>query len=78
MININKIWTLIPEEQREKFLASKDVNNCPVVDVTQFGYFGVIARGYMPTAPIIIKARYFSQIAEEKIKEAKGACVLVK
>eukprot|EP00703_Trepomonas_sp_PC1_P003745 JAP92861.1 Ribosomal protein L27a [Trepomonas sp. PC1] len=78
MININKIWTLIPEEQREKFLATKDANNCPVVDVTQFGYFGVIARGYMPEAPIIVKARYFSQIAEEKIKGAKGACVLVK
>lgn len=76
-INVNKLWTIIPEEQREKFLAAKDAANAPVIDVTKYGYFGVIGRGDIPECPIIVKARSFSEKAEEKIKNAKGVCVLV-
>jgi large subunit ribosomal protein L27Ae len=31
----------------------------------------------MPEQPVIVKARFFSRKAEEKIKAAGGVCVLV-
>lgn len=76
-INVNRLWALIPEEQREQFLKAKDPARAPVLDVTQYGYFSVLGRGHMPECPIIVKARSFSADAEKKIKEAKGTCVLV-
>ena len=77
MINVNRLWALIPEEQRKQFLDRKDANKAPVIDVTAFGYFGVMGRGYLPECPLIVKARNFTAEAEAKIKAAKGACVLI-
>jgi large subunit ribosomal protein L27Ae len=36
----------------------------------------VTGKGRLPGYPIIVKAKYFSKGAEEKIKAAGGACVL--
>ena len=41
------------------------------------GYFKVLGKGILPKVPVVIKAKYFSRIAEEKIKAAGGACVLI-
>lgn len=49
----------------------------PVIDVTQFGYYGVLGAGAKLTHPVIVKARSFSKLAEKKIKNANGACMLV-
>eukprot|EP01133_Synstelium_polycarpum_P011625 gene11625-13571_t len=72
----SKIWTLVPETVR-KTLATKADGSAPVVDVTQRGFFKVLGHGILPNQPIIVKARYFSKIAEKKIKAAGGACVLI-
>ncbi|KAL3824880.1 hypothetical protein ACJIZ3_020909 [Penstemon smallii] len=61
-VNIDKIWSMIPQEVRDK--ASKD--NVPLFDVTQFGYF----------KPVVVKAKLVSKVAEKKIKEAGGAVLL--
>lgn len=76
-LNLNRVWALIPEDQKEKFLAAKSTTAAPVVDVTKFGFFKVIGRGELPQCPIIIKARSFSRDAEKKIKAAGGVPVLV-
>ena len=44
--------------------------------VTEKGFFKVLGKGRLPKAPIVVKARYFSKLAEQKIKEAGGACIL--
>lgn len=36
----------------------------------------VLGKGEMPKLPLIVKARFFSKLAEKKIKEAGGACIL--
>jgi large subunit ribosomal protein L27Ae len=36
-----------------------------------------LGKGVLPKQAVIVKAKYFSKLAEEKIKEAGGACVLV-
>ncbi|KAF2068797.1 hypothetical protein CYY_009882 [Polysphondylium violaceum] len=75
-VSLEKIWTFVPESVR-KSLAEKKDGTAPVVDVTQRGFFKVLGHGILPAQPIIVKARYFSKIAEKKIKAAGGACVLV-
>ncbi|XP_022793790.1 60S ribosomal protein L27a-like [Stylophora pistillata] len=41
------------------------------------GYYKVLGKGLLPKQPVIVKAKFFSRRAEEKIKEVGGACVLV-
>lgn len=47
-----------------------------VLNVTDAGYFKVLGKGLLPKIPLIVKARYVSKLAEEKIREAGGAVVL--
>ena len=69
IMNGAKLWTLVPESE----LNSKQA---PVVDCTSKGFSKVLAKGQLPQKPIIVKAKFFSRRAEEKIKKAGGVCVL--
>ena len=73
-INIDKVWTLVTEKSRALSAANKD--RVPVIDVTKAGFFKVLGKGFLPTQPVVIKAKFFSKIAERKIKAVGGACVL--
>ena len=73
-INVDKLWTLVPEEVRinaEKLTAKDPV---PVIDCVQNGFFKVLGRGELPKIPMIVRAKDFSASAEKKIKEAGGVC----
>jgi large subunit ribosomal protein L27Ae len=35
-----------------------------------------LGKGLIPKQPVIVKAKFFSRKAEEKIKEVGGCCVL--
>lgn len=73
-INLDKLWTLVPEEMRVASKAKKDM--APVLDVTEQGFFKVLGKGGLPDQPLIVKAKFFSKGAEKKIKAAGGACIL--
>ena len=75
VVNLDKVWLLVSEETRKEYAAKKDV--APVIDVTQHGFFKVLGRGELPNQPLIVKAKFFTKLAEQKIKAAGGACVLV-
>jgi large subunit ribosomal protein L27Ae len=76
-INLDRIWTLVSEQTREKYAkANPDKDAVPVIDVTQAGFFKVLGKGILPKQPMIVKAKFFSKGAEEKIKAVGGACVL--
>jgi large subunit ribosomal protein L27Ae len=47
---------------------------CLIAIGTQ-GYYKVLGKGELPAAPVIVKARFFSRKAEEKIKAVGGVCV---
>ena len=66
----------VPTAQ-ERVKAAKDTSKAPVIDVTQHGLFKVLGKGRMPAQPIVVKAKFFSKLAEKKIKENGGACQLV-
>jgi len=75
IVNIDKLWSLLPQEVKDKALKSKDT--APLIDVTQYGYFKVLGKGVLPeNQPFVVKAKLISKIAEKKIKEAGGAVVL--
>ncbi|GAA5857345.1 hypothetical protein JCM3775_003661 [Rhodotorula graminis] len=75
VVNVDKLATLIPAEQRDGLTASSTV--VPVIDTLAAGYGKVLAKGRLPAYPIIVKARYVSRRAEEKIKANGGAVSIV-
>ena len=40
------------------------------------GYYKLLGKGRLPKQPVIVKAKFFSKSAEDKIKAVGGACVL--
>jgi len=72
-VNIDAIWSLVSEATRNT--QHKD-GKVPVIDCARAGYFKVLGKGVIPHKPVIVKARFFTQKAEEKIKAAGGVCVL--
>eukprot|EP00999_Lentomonas_sp_LEN2_P001591 NODE_2654_length_526_cov_371.924812_g2604_i0.p1 GENE.NODE_2654_length_526_cov_371.924812_g2604_i0~~NODE_2654_length_526_cov_371.924812_g2604_i0.p1 ORF type:complete len:141 (+),score=36.61 NODE_2654_length_526_cov_371.924812_g2604_i0:72-494(+) len=67
-INLDRVHTLATGQ------AAGD--KLPVVNLVNKGYFKLLGKGVVQK-PLIIKARYVSRIAEEKLKAAGGAVVLV-
>lgn len=62
VINVEKLWTLVPPEEKEGLTESSDV--VPVIDVLQHGYAKVLGKGVLPKLPFIVKARFVSERAE--------------
>merc|ERR1719230_1945126 len=63
-VNLDKLWTLVPEEARQNSTAAK----AAVIDVTKAGYFKVLGKGELPNTPCLVKAKEFSKKAEQRIK----------
>lgn len=47
-----------------------------MIDVTKYGISKVLGKGQLPEQPVVVKAKFFSALAEKKIKAVGGACVL--
>jgi len=77
VINLDKLWSLVPAEKREAYLNNKKSDTAPVLDLLSLGYSKVLGKGRLPEIPVVVRARYFSKEAEKKIKEAGGVVELV-
>ena len=62
VINVDKLWTLVPEEQKRGLTENTQV--VPVIDTLRAGYGKVLGNGILPKLPCIVKARFVSAIAE--------------
>lgn len=62
VINIDKLWTLVPVTEREGLTEDSEV--VPVIDTLQHGYGKVLGKGRLPKLPFIVKARFVSAKAE--------------
>ncbi|KAK5207708.1 60S ribosomal protein L28 [Exophiala xenobiotica] len=76
-INLDKLWSLVPEETRDEYVSGKKTDTAPVLDLLPLGYSKVLGKGRIPEIPIVVRARWFSKEAERKIKEAGGVVELV-
>ncbi|KAK9759817.1 60S ribosomal protein L28 [Basidiobolus ranarum] len=74
VVNLDKLWTLVSEQTRVKYSDNKEV--VPVIDTLRAGFGKVLGKGRLPEQPVIVKARYVSRRAEEKIKQTGGVVVL--
>merc|ERR1712013_665081 len=75
IINVEKLWSLLSPHALEYYKEARD--KAPVIDCLRAGHMKVTGKGRLPQQPVIVKARYFTKMAESKIKEAGGCCVLV-
>eukprot|EP01116_Phalansterium_solitarium_P011589 TRINITY_DN27316_c0_g1_i1.p2 TRINITY_DN27316_c0_g1~~TRINITY_DN27316_c0_g1_i1.p2 ORF type:complete len:148 (-),score=22.63 TRINITY_DN27316_c0_g1_i1:42-485(-) len=73
-INIDKLWSLVSEQTRLNY--AKNTTSVPVIDVTKAGFFKVLGKGVLPKQPVVVKAKFFSKKAEDKIKATGGTCIL--
>ncbi|KCV70364.1 chromosome transmission fidelity protein 1 [Fonticula alba] len=73
VINVDKLWSLVPAEAA----AAQTEKDALVIDCVANGYFKVLGKGHLPKKPIVVRAKFFSELAEKKIKEAGGVCILV-
>jgi large subunit ribosomal protein L27Ae len=74
IINLDKVWSLVGEKARIQ--AAGKGKQAAVIDVTQHGIFKVLGKGELPKQAVIVKAKYFSKLAEKRITDAGGACIL--
>ena len=72
-----QLWSLVPAETRDEYLAKKKTDTAPVLDLLPLGYSKVLGKGRLPAIPMVVKARFFSKEAERKIKESGGVVELV-
>ena len=72
-LNLDKLWTLVPEEARKASTTAHAV----VIDVVKSGFFKVLGSGALPATPCIVRAKEFSKLAERRIKAAGGVCQLI-
>ncbi|GLB42262.1 putative ribosomal proteins 50S-L15, 50S-L18e, 60S-L27A [Lyophyllum shimeji] len=75
IINVDKLWSLVPREEKEGLTENSEV--VPVIDTLRHGYSKVLGNGNLPKLPFIVKARFVSEKAERKIKEAGGVVKLI-
>jgi large subunit ribosomal protein L27Ae len=71
-VNLDMLWTLVPTET---YTAAKEgkLDGAPVIDVMKSGFFKVLGKGVLPKIPVVVRAKYFSGLAEKKIKAVGGA-----
>ncbi|XP_042812106.1 60S ribosomal protein L27a-like [Panthera leo] len=76
-----KLWTLV-SQQTQVNAAKNKTGLVPITDVVRSCYYKVLGKGKLPKQPVIERAKFFSRIAEEKVKGGgggggEGTCVLV-
>ena len=76
MLNL-QLWSLVPAEKRDEYLAGSKKDTIPVLDLLPLGYSKVLGKGRIPEVPLVVRARWFSKEAERKITEAGGVVELV-
>lgn len=77
VVNVEHLWSLLPESSRDELQKSASESAAPVIDTLAAGYGKVLGKGKLPKVPIIVRARFVSQMAERKIKEAGGVVELI-
>ena len=73
-VNIDKLFNVAGEGVYDA-AKNADPGKAPVIDLVSKGYFKLLGNGKIDV-PVIVKAKFFSKLAEQKIRAAGGACLL--
>uniref|UniRef100_A0A3B3T7V6 Large ribosomal subunit protein uL15 n=1 Tax=Paramormyrops kingsleyae TaxID=1676925 RepID=A0A3B3T7V6_9TELE len=74
-INLDKLWKMVSEQTRVNY-GKKPDGPAAVIEVMQ-AVSEKSCFGNSQSRPVIVKAKFFSRKAEEKITEVGGACELM-
>jgi len=74
-LNVDRVWTLITEQHRKAYENRTD--KAPVIDAAAAGFFKVLGSGVLPKQPFILRTKFVSRRAEDKIRAAGGSVELV-
>ncbi|KAI0845376.1 ribosomal protein L18e/L15P [Daldinia vernicosa] len=77
IINLDKLWSLVPAETRDAYISGEKKDTAPVIDLLPLGYSKVLGKGRIPEIPLLVRARWVSKLAEKKITDAGGVVELV-
>eukprot|EP00520_Triparma_pacifica_P019527 CAMPEP_0118638514 /NCGR_PEP_ID=MMETSP0785-20121206/3730_1 /TAXON_ID=91992 /ORGANISM="Bolidomonas pacifica, Strain CCMP 1866" /LENGTH=147 /DNA_ID=CAMNT_0006529779 /DNA_START=29 /DNA_END=472 /DNA_ORIENTATION=+ len=72
--NVDKLFNIAGEGVYEA-AKSAPSGKAPVIDLIEKGIFKLLGNGQI-NVPVIVKAKFFSKLAEKKIVAAGGACIL--
>merc|ERR1711892_376493 len=53
-INVDRLWSLLSEQSREKYLEGKPSEKAPVIDAIAAGFYKVLGKGHLPKRPVIV------------------------
>lgn len=73
ILNLDKLMSFVSDDVKEQ---AKKGNSAIVIDTLKLGFAKVLGKGVL-TCPLIVKAKFVSQIAEQKIVAAGGKVELV-
>jgi len=65
VINLDKLWTLVPAESREKYLSKSAGDATPIIDLLALGYSKVLGKGRLPNVPVVVRAVRVRACGEE-------------
>ncbi|KAF3830771.1 hypothetical protein GH733_001639 [Mirounga leonina] len=65
-VNLDKLWTLVSEQTLVNAAKNK-TGAAPIIDVVRSGYYKVLGKGKLPKQPVMVKTKFFSRRAKEKI-----------
>ena len=71
------LWNLVSDDVFEKAKSCGEGDDVAVINCVQNGIFKAWGKCQPPKIPVIMKAKYFSKMAETKIVQAGGICVLI-
>mmetsp|Transcript_12790 Transcript_12790/g.19248 ORF Transcript_12790/g.19248 Transcript_12790/m.19248 type:complete len:152 (-) Transcript_12790:158-613(-) len=77
LVNLDSIWALVGQEAYNDAKSKKGGDKLPVIDVTKHGYYKVGGRGQLPPVPCIVKARFFTSLAVQKLEDAGCTPMLI-
>jgi len=73
VVNVETLWNLVSEQTR----ANASESNIPVIDAKRAGFGKVLGKGKLPNKPFVLKTRFVSRKAEQKINAVGGKVELI-
>jgi large subunit ribosomal protein L27Ae len=76
-VNLDKLWALVGGPDSEAVKKASSGGGAPVIDLTHYNIFKLLGKGQLPAKPVVVRAKFVSKRAEEKIRAVGGAVELI-
>jgi large subunit ribosomal protein L27Ae len=77
-VNLDKLWALVGGPESDAVKKASSGGGAPVIDLNAFGIFKLLGKGQLPAGkPVVVRAKFVSKRAEEKVRAVGGSVELV-